>query len=157
MGDRVPVEVETRRSLRRPEIRTLDPTGPWTRAEAPASGAWSWPTGGLFHALRVEVRVTAPLGILAAHKVHWIGRSPHAVGWPPPAADAGGRRSRHPSAGAHHVTAPTRRAIVRSVRPYVSGDPPPPRPLAHHGPHGQLVVRERSSRRPRWARRWWST
>ncbi|MBX3286127.1 MAG: DUF58 domain-containing protein [Actinobacteria bacterium] len=145
VGDRVPVEVELAGRCAGFEIRTLDPTGPWTRAEAPASGAVVHLADrrGLFHALRVEVRVTAPLGILAAHKVHWIDL-PHAVEVAPrPLPMRWSPRPAPIEAGAHHVTRTDPSGdLVRSVRPYVSGDPPH---LVHWpttARMGELVVRE---------------
>ncbi len=145
VGDRVPIEVELRGRCAGFEIRTLDPTGPWTRAAAPASGSVVHLADrrGLFHAVRVEVRVTAPLGILAAHRVHWIALahaievapSPLPMHWSPRPAPI--------DAGAHHVTLSNPTGdLVRSVRPYVSGDPP----HLVHWPStarlGELVVRE---------------
>lgn len=127
------------------EVRALDPTGPWHRAQVPGTGTVPHLADrrGLFQGVRVEVRVTAPLGLLACHRVHFahlpyaveIAPRPLPVTWQPaPAPVPGGV---HPSAAA----TPTG-DVVRSVRPYVSGDP------AHlvHWPSsartGGLVVRE---------------
>ncbi len=145
VGERVPIAVDLTGRCAGFEIRTLDPTGPWTRAAAPASGTVVHLADrrGLFHALRVEVRVTAPLGILAAHRVHWIplahavevAPSPLPMRWSPRPAPI--------EAGAHHITRSNPTGdLVRSVRPYVSGDP---QHLVHWPSSarlGELVVRE---------------
>ena len=127
------------------EMRALDPTGPWRRV----------PTGtpvllphladrrGLFPQVRVETRVTAPLGMLAAQRVHdidlpWaveVAPRPLQVAWSPARSDAQG--DAHPAS----LAAPTG-DLVRSVRPYVVGDP---RHLVHWpstARTGALVVRE---------------
>lgn len=145
VGDRVPVQIELTGRGAGFEVRTLDPTGPWTRAAAPATGVVTHLADrrGVFQALRVEVRVTAPLGILAAHRVHWlelpraveVAPRPLTMRWSPRAAPI--------EAGAHHVTRSDPSGdLVRSVRPYVSGDPPH---LVHWPTTarvGELVVRE---------------
>lgn len=145
VGDRVPIGVQLTGRCAGFEIRTLDPTGRWTRAAAPASGTVVHLADrrGLFHAVRVEVRVTAPLGLLAAHRVHWIplthaievAPSPLPMRWSPRPAPI--------EAGAHHVTRSNPTGdLVRSVRPYVSGDP---QHLVHWPSSarlGELVVRE---------------
>lgn len=145
VGDRVPIALELTGRGAGFEVRTLDPTGPWTRAAAPATGSAVHLADrrGLFHALRVEVRVTAPLGILAAHRVHWIDL-PHAIEVAPTASPM--RWAPRPApidAGAHHVTRSNPTGdLVRSVRPYVSGDP---QHLVHWPSTarlGELVVRE---------------
>lgn len=145
VGERVPIEVDLAGRCAGFEIRTLDPTGPWTRAAAPATGSIIHLADrrGLFHAVRVEVRVTAPLGILAAHRVHWISLA-HAIEVAPsPLPMRWSPRPAPIDAGAHHVTLSNPTGdLVRSVRPYVSGDP---QHLVHWPSTarlGELVVRE---------------
>lgn len=145
VGDTVLIDVDFGGRLSRFEARVLDPTGPWRQAGAPGSGQLSHLADrrGLFGAIRIEVRVTAPLGIAAAHRVHAIelphavevAPRPLAVSWVPAAAPVSG--------GPHPVARPAMAGdLVRSVRPYVAGDP------AHlvHWPSsartGALVVRE---------------
>lgn len=145
VGEEVPVDVRLRGRVAGLEVRALDPTGPWHRAASPGAGKVLHlaDARGVFGLLRVEARVTAPLGVLAAHRVHTIAlpRSievapvPIAVTWlPAPAPIEGGN--------ATTTVAAQTGDLVRSVRPYVSGDP------AHlvHWPSsarlGQLVVRE---------------
>jgi uncharacterized protein (DUF58 family) len=127
------------------EVRALDPTGPWHRAVAPVDGVVEHLADrrGLFQVLRLEVRVTAPLGMVGARRVHALVL-PHAVevaprplqvDWlpaPAPLEGSGDGGNGLQSSG----------DLVRSVRPYVAGDP------AHlvHWPStartGSLVVRE---------------
>lgn len=127
------------------EVRALDPTGPWHRSGAPGHGDVRHLADrrGLFQVIRIESRVTAPLGILAAHRVHTI-RLPHAVevaprslavSWLPAPAPVEG--------GTNTSTLPTLTGdLVRSVRPYVSGDPPHLVHWPSSARLGELVVRE---------------
>lgn len=145
VGDRVPVEVRIGGRAATCEVRVLDPTSPWHRVAGGTAGRVLHLADrrGLFGLLRVEVRVTAPLGILAAHRVHqvalpWaveVAPRPIPVDWVPAAAPLEG--------GIDPVAlAAVGGDLVRSVRPYTSGDP------AHlvHWPStartGSLVVRE---------------
>jgi uncharacterized protein (DUF58 family) len=145
VGEVVPITVMLSGRVAGLEVRALDPTGPWHRAGAPGTGDLGHIADrrGLFQAVRLEVRVSAPLGVLAAHRVHEVvlphavevAPRPLAVTWlPTPAPLEGGATDR---------SLPARSGdLVRSVRPYVSGDP------SHlvHWPSsartGELVVRE---------------
>jgi uncharacterized protein (DUF58 family) len=145
VGDLVPIEVEVTGRARGAQLRTLDPTGAWHRLGGPGTGTVVHLADrrGLFFGLRVEVRCTAPLGVLAAHRVFDIALpfavevapQPLAVDWLPSPAPIEG----NVHAVAHATTGGD---LARSVRPYVSGDP------AHlvHWPStartGQVVVRE---------------
>ncbi|QXC60938.1 DUF58 domain-containing protein [Aquihabitans sp. G128] len=145
VGEEVDVDVRLLGRVAGLEVRALDPTGPWHRAAAPGGGRVLHLADhrGVFQVVRIEVRVTAPLGVLAAHRVHAIELpmavevAPRAlaVTWlPAPAPVEGG--------SGHLTTAALTGDLVRSVRPYVSGDP------SHlvHWPSsarlGELVVRE---------------
>ena len=79
------------------EVRALDPTGPWHRAGAPGRNEVRHLADrrGLFQVIRIEVRVTAPLGVLAAHRVHEIAL-PHAVEVPRGRSPCHGSRHRRP-------------------------------------------------------------
>lgn len=151
VGQRVPIELEVTGVRGACDVRALDPTGPWHRVTGEGSGAVEHLADrrGLFHLLRVEVRVRGPVGVLAAHRVHElvlphaveVAPKPLAVDWLPAlapiegAAATGGRGA--PGGD-----------LVRSVRPYAAGDP------AHlvHWPstarRGSLVVRELEPPRP---------
>jgi uncharacterized protein (DUF58 family) len=145
VGSSVPVVLEVGGRAGPCEVRALDPTGPWHRVAGAGTGTLLHLADrrGLFGALRVEVRVTAPLGVLAAHRVHWVdlprpiavAPRPLAVDWrqaPAPIEGVGRPRAVGTPGG----------DLVRSVRPYAAGDP------AHlvHWPStartGSLVVRE---------------
>ncbi len=129
------------------EVRGLDPTGPWHRVAAPGSGELPHLADrrGLFPAMRLEVRVTAPLGILAVHRVHEV-LLPHAVEVAPRSISVSWLPAPAPvevASGADHtaLASPTG-DLVRSVRPYVSGDPPHLVHWPSTARTGDLVVRE---------------
>lgn len=145
VGEQVPVHLFVSGRSSSCELRILDPTGTWFRTAAPGDGTLPHRAErrGVFQACRVEVRVTWPLGVFAAHRIHQlelptpveVAPRPLAVTWAPAAApvDVGAEPVLRGAPGAD---------LVRSVRPYVSGDP------VHlvHWPTsartGSLVVRE---------------
>ncbi|WP_421120884.1 DUF58 domain-containing protein [Aquihabitans daechungensis] len=145
VGDLVPIEVHLDGRAGACEIRALDPTGPWHRAAGTTVGTVPHLADrrGVFRMVRLEVRVTAPLGVLAAHRVfdatigHPVEVAPKAlaVDWVPAGVplDGGVDTASLAVLGGD---------LVRSVRPYAPGDP------AHlvHWPStartGTLVVRE---------------
>lgn len=133
------------------EVRALDPTGPWRRVrpDVPVLLPHLADTRGLFHQVRLEVRVTAPLGVVAAQRVietdlPWaveVAPRPLLVEWSPARSQADG--DAHPAS-----LAASTGDLVRSVRPYVSGDP---RHLVHWpstARTGELVVRELDAPEP---------
>ncbi len=151
VGDRVLLDVVLHGRVGRVAVRALDPTGPWVRTSSPGVGQVEHLADrrGLFQAVRVEVRVTAPLGVAAARRVHLVdlpyavevAPRPLAVTWHPAPAPV--------EAGPHPVARPALAGdLVRSVRPYVAGDPPH---LVHwptSARTGSLVVRELEPPRP---------
>jgi uncharacterized protein (DUF58 family) len=144
VGELVPLAVTVAGPASGVEVRALDPTGSWHRT---GSGSGELPhladRRGVFGLVRLEVRVTAPLGVLAAHRVHdvvlpapvEVAPRALAVTWLATPAPVEG--------GAHRASAATATGdLVRSVRPYASGDP---RHLVHWPSSarlGDLVVRE---------------
>jgi len=145
VGDTVLIDVDLHGGVGRLSIRALDPTGPWAHCASPGIGQVEHLADqrGLFQRVRLEVRVTAPLGVLSARRVHEIelpyavevAPKPLAVTWHPAPAPV--------DAGPHPVARPALAGdLVRSVRPYVTGDPPH---LVHwptSARTGSLVVKE---------------
>ncbi|MEZ5140103.1 MAG: DUF58 domain-containing protein [Acidimicrobiales bacterium] len=145
VGEEVEVSLSLRGLATPCEVRALDPTGPWHRAVAPLDGtiAHLADRRGLFQILRLEVRVTAPLGVLSARRVHRVVL-PHAVEVAPRPLQVDWRPAPAPvaSGGEHGVGARLEGDLVRSVRPDVLGDPAR---LVHwptSARTGALVVRE---------------
>ena len=145
VGDEVPIDVDVTGRFGSCEVRALDPAGSWHRVDGPGTGSLRHEATmrGVFQVIRIEVRVTAPLGILSAGRIHQVplphavevAPRPLAVDWlPAPAPLDGGV---DPAA-----LAALGGDLVRAVRPYAPGDP------AHlvHWPStartGTLVVRE---------------
>lgn len=126
-------------------VRALDPTGPWHHVGADGTGTVEHLADhrGLFPIVRLEVRVTAPLGILAARRVHAV-RLPFAVEVAPRPLEVDWLAASAPIDGGLDASTarPLGGDLVRSVRAYAPGDP------AHlvHWPStartGSLVVRE---------------
>jgi uncharacterized protein (DUF58 family) len=145
VGEGVPIAVTVRGRAGACEVRALDPSSPWHRTTGGSTGtiAHLADRRGVFRMVRVEVRVTAPLGVLAAHRVFEVPLAAPvevaprslAVDWLPAPAplDAGANQVALSALGGD---------LVRAVRPYAPGDP------AHlvHWPStartGTLVVRE---------------
>ncbi len=145
VGDHVALDVETSGSGSTCEIRVLDPTGPWHRCSIGVTGTLDHLAEhrGVFQVVRVEVRVTAPLGLLAAHRVHNLELSrpvvvaprPLQVSWQPTAAPV--------EEGSHLMTPGLPGGdLVRSVRPYVTGDPARLVHWPSSARTGTIVVRE---------------
>lgn len=145
VGDHVPIELQLRGRAAACEVRVLDPTGDWIAARAPSVGTMTHLADrrGLFGVLRIEVRVTAPLGVFDARRVHIVALpfaveiAPRAipVDWHPAAAPVRGEVDPTGSAGRTGD-------LVRSVRPYVPGDPANLVHWPSTARTGALVVRE---------------
>lgn len=150
VGERLAIPVTIGGRVRGCAIRALDPTSDWYRVSGAGTGELEHLADrrGVFGLLRLEVRVTAPLGVVAAHRVHdvvlpiavEVAPRPLAVDWQAGTAPVELGEGLSAAAGAGEV--------VRSVRPYVTGDP------AHlvHWPTsartGTLVVRELEAATP---------
>jgi uncharacterized protein (DUF58 family) len=145
VGDTVALDVVLHGRSPGCEVRALDPTGRWHAAQAPGAGKLPHLADhrGVFHLVRVELRVTGPLGVLAAHRVHNIvltegvevAPRPLEIRWLPAPAPIEGSGEPVTSNGLGVD-------LVRSVRPYTQGDPA----RLVHWPStartGDLVVRE---------------
>ena len=126
VGDTASVEVRFAGAVSRFEVRVLDPPGPWHSATSPGHGALDHLAvrRGVFGVVRIELRSTAPLGVVAAHRLvdvelvrpTEVAPKPWRTGWHPDAVPLPGTLS-------PNVAAPQAGDVVRSVRPYVSGDP----------------------------------
>lgn len=146
VGDVAPVRISLYGHASRLEVRVLDPPSAWHRSRAPGGGDVPHLAHrrGEFPLVRVEVRATRPLGVLTVtrHLAVELDRPvtvaprPSPVHW---AAQAKGNLANEVGAGGAAARAGD---VVRSVRPYVTGD------AAHlvHWPSsaraGALVVRE---------------
>ena len=145
-GDDLDVEITLRGASCDASIRWASGDSPtWSAASVPGAGplAIEHVARGVFERLVLEVRTSAPVGlvrvrrslVLELPREIFVAPRPNLVDWQP---------RRAASLDAEHPAAPTqhRGDVVRSVRPYVPGDP------AHmvHWPSsahsGSLVVRE---------------
>jgi len=146
VGDVAPVGITLQGHASRLEVRVLDPASDWHRCRAPSSGDVPHLAGrrGEFGWLRLELRATAPLGVLMVtrHLAVELDRPVTVAPRPSPVpwtATAIGHVTHEVGAGGVAARAGD---VVRSVRPYVTGD------AAHlvHWPSsaraGSLVVRE---------------
>jgi uncharacterized protein (DUF58 family) len=145
VGEEVPIDIVVSGLVSTCEVRALDPTGRWHRVAGEGLGTLSHLADrrGVFSAVRIELRSTAPLGVMAAHRVFSavlpapisVAPRPLAVDWFATGTKLEGTGDPRPSDGSAGE-------VVRSVRPYAAGDP------AHlvHWPStarsGSLVVKE---------------
>jgi uncharacterized protein (DUF58 family) len=145
-GDTVPLRVRIRGRATRVDVRVLDPAGVWHRTAAPASGTLLHVAArrGVFHAVRVQLRTSAPLGVFVRARTlrvqlavpTTVAPRPHtAAPVLQPIPDLSVMTTVPAFAGGPGDT-------VRAVRPYVAGDPAR---LVHwptSARRGELVVRE---------------
>jgi uncharacterized protein (DUF58 family) len=146
VGDLVPVHVRVHGRVARLELRVLDPAGEWQRCTAPGEGDVLHLAArrGVFRQVYVELRSAAPLGvfqrrrIVAAPLARPIHVGPKPTREQPELRSLPGGEAPMPLP----VASPTPGDAVRSVRPYVPGDPAR---LVHwptSARRGELVVRE---------------
>lgn len=126
VGDEVQIEVSATGAMAVYEIRVLDPPGTWVRVDGPTTGFVSHlaDTRGVFEFIRFEVRVSAPVGLYEARRIISlalpvpveVAPRPLSVEWMAAGApvEMGELALGRGGNGGE---------VVRSVRPYVVGDP----------------------------------
>jgi uncharacterized protein (DUF58 family) len=146
VGDPVEIQVRVTGNASRLEVRVLDPPGTWVRTSAPAVGVLPHVAQrrGVFYALRVQIRSSAPLGVFVRTRTLRVVLdaptvvAPRALPASPVLAPVPDERTA--------TTAPTIMRgggdTVRSVRPYIPGDPARLVHWATSARRGELVVRE---------------
>jgi uncharacterized protein (DUF58 family) len=130
----------------RVEVRVLDPPGEWWVTSSPAEGVIPRFASrrGVFHRVRIELRTSAPLGVFVRTRVLRVELPIELAVAPRPIAETP-RLYERPRDGLTSISSVLgQRAgdTVRSVRPYVPGDPAR---LVHwptSARRGMLVVRE---------------
>lgn len=146
VGDEVAIHIRVLGNASRLEVRVLDPAGTWLRTAGPAAGVISHiaQRRGAFYALRVQVRSSAPLGVFVRTRTLRVALhaptlvAPRATAAMPvlgPVADE--RSATNPLVTTRHGG-----ETVRSVRPYVPGDPARMVHWPTSARRGELVVRE---------------
>ena len=146
VGDNVDIHVRVIGNAARIEVRLLDPAGTWLRTAAPASGviAHVAQRRGAFYALRVQVRSSAPLGVFVRTRTLRVALHAPTLVAPraTPSMPVLGPVADERNAATSTMTSRAGGETVRSVRPYVPGDPAR---LVHwptSARRGELVVRE---------------
>jgi uncharacterized protein (DUF58 family) len=146
VGEVHDVHVELYGRATRVEMRVLDPPGEWWVTASPAQGVVPHLASrrGVFHRVRIELRTSAPLGVFVRTRIVRVELPNELAVAPRPSAEAPLLYER-PNDGANSVavmSGPRAGDTVRSVRPYVAGDPA----RLVHWPttarRGTLVVRE---------------
>ncbi len=128
------------------QVRTLDPPSPWHYVVGPTEGVIRHTASrrGVFTALRVEVRSGAPLGVFIRRRVITVplgaplavAPRPVRMTWRPQVIPVDATRD------AHQVAPRLGGDAVRSVRPYVAGDPARLVHWPSSARRASLVVRE---------------
>lgn len=146
VGEHHDLHVKLYGRVSRVEVRALDPPGEWLVTASPAEGVIPRVASrrGVFHRVRIELRTSAPLGVFVRTRVLRVELPVELAVAPRPTGEAP-RLYNRPHDGVTSVTSMLgQRAgdTVRSVRPYVPGDPAR---LVHwptSARRGTLVVRE---------------
>ena len=146
VGERHELHVRLQGRASRVELRVLDPPGEWWLTAAPTDGIVPRVAGrrGVFHAVRVELRTSAPLGVFIRSRFIRV-ELPVPLTVAPRAISAAPRLRARPQDDALSTVATAAYGAgdtVRAVRPYVPGDAAR---LVHwptSARRGSLVVRE---------------
>ena len=146
VGEHHDVHVQLYGHVSRVEVRVLDPPGEWWVTSSPADGVIPRFANrrGVFNRIRVELRTSAPLGVFVRTRVLRVELPVELAVAPRPTNEAPRLYERRHD-GLTSATAVNGHRVgdtVRSVRPYVPGDPAR---LVHwptSARRGTLVVRE---------------
>lgn len=146
VGDRVELRVSLTGRASRVDLRVLDPTGDWWCTASPAEGTvpHTATRRGVFHYVRVQLRSSAPLGVFVRTRTVRVHLPAPITVAPRPTHAAPvmqGVPDDHRAAGAQLLVRGGTDS-VRTVRPYVPGDPAR---LVHwptSARRAELVVRE---------------
>ncbi len=146
VGDALEWRVSIRGRAARVDVRALDPPGNWSRTAVPTNGtvAHTAVRRGVFGVVRLQLRSSAPLGVFVRTRTIRV-RLPVPITVAPRPAAAGPvlePLSIEHAAPVAPLGARSGGDTVRSVRPYVPGDPAR---LVHwptSARRGTLVVRE---------------
>jgi uncharacterized protein (DUF58 family) len=146
VGQRTLVELDVHSRARDVRVRLLDPPTPWVRVDRNAKGTIVQrpPHRGVYRRVRIELKTSAPLGVFTRRRVLNVALpgplyvAPRAIAAPTERVTA--------SAIAHGsvVSRSPYTAVdaVRSVRPFVSGDPARHIHWPSSARRGELVVRD---------------
>jgi len=146
VGETVNLRVAIAGKAARIEVRVLDPSGTWWRTAAPTSGTIPHVASrrGVFGYVRVQLRTSAPLGVFVRTRTLRVQLPAPTLVAPRPrhAAPVLGAVPDEMFASANPRLTRGGGDTVRSVRPYVPGDPAR---LVHwptSARRGELVMRE---------------
>jgi uncharacterized protein (DUF58 family) len=146
VGDVVPLQVTVHGRAPRIEVRVIDPAGQWWRTAVPTTGVVPHEATrrGVFDHVRVQIRTSAPLGVFLRTRQARVALPAPITVAPKPRAVAIAAQLLPP-----RVETPSEHSLrgagsdaVRTVRPYVAGDPAR---LVHwptSARRGDLAVRE---------------
>ena len=146
VGERHELHVRLRGKASRVELRVLEPPGEWWLTASPAEGVVPRVAArrGVFKAVRVELRTSAPLGVFVRSRFVRV-ELPVALFVAPRPTLAAPRLRARPHEGALSTMSPAAYGpgdTVRAVRPYVPGDAARLVHWATSARRGSLVVRE---------------
>ncbi|HEY3832104.1 MAG TPA: DUF58 domain-containing protein [Acidimicrobiia bacterium] len=146
VGNRVPIGLEVHGRARDVSVRLLDPPTPWIRADRGSSGTVVQRPShrGVYRRMRIEIKTSAPLGVFTRRRVLSVAL-PAPVYVAPRTAKIAANDL--PVAAIAHERVAARSPYttvdaVRSVRPFVSGDPARHIHWPSSARRGELVVRD---------------
>lgn len=145
VGQVTPLTVTTTGDVADLHVRVLDPTGPWFRARDGVAVQVDHlaEQRGLFDHVRIEARTAAPLGLFSAGRVLLVSM-PTTIAVAPVPLSVDWRPGQAPVEGAVRLGGSLTPSgdLVRTVRPYATGDPARLVHWPSSARTGDLVVRE---------------